>query len=773
MNKNILNRPMFQNRQQYKIGGGARILNWLKKPKEILKKPKEALTQFNRWDKGHLPDGSVPLTKKPRGITRMVWPHRKSLKTVAGAGYGLAGYNLLAPEKKPDEVVNERVVTDNNNIINKEKIINKANSLTDKLNNIKNDAVTAITGGDLEAEADGSETFEGSNQLSANMFASPNEDQVKVEEDNPENKMNMDLKISGLANGAANYAEQKDIEQIDMKKVEAIKEQLNELVGDPTSSDNINMLMQLGSSLMTGKTLRGGLSGFFDVAGQAGLQILPQMLAISDRKNTRDQELALAAFQLVQEANNQDDAFGPGKGTMIYPHQISYKMKEDGSYELDENNQYIPIGYTPVGSGFGFSKDFQSKGMMDVNSVLTAKGLPPLYTLLDAATTGESGAFGAFGEGEPGAETGSQRDEAEKYSRVLERGLPDIANMLSYITTYNPNGTFNSDKYIGPLGIAFEKTREFLAPWEQIASMAPWMGNDKSEVMGSMAKNYQEAFKQIDNYWMQNMQTDNGRLVDVESLDKLNNDGTFTDRDGIYAGQTYTFRDEGGNLRTGQTQAGNIYETPLSLKLKIGAQSNPWDNSNIGLMEQYKNQIGMVVARYKQPTGRLLADTIKDSKDDIDLTKWQNPVDLVNKQFRYFKNFLTDWSRNLEAANTKVTSELIDKRFGAPDGSGGGLSLLNKAIMSYNMWGQIKEAQNKHSILPATDTWIKLPGLIYPGAPKEGGGAYNTEDIRGFFTNGLQSGSFGIQEDVFGSDMDPNMNVDDYISDYFESLEIQ
>jgi len=767
MNK-ILNRPMFQNRPHYAPGGAAKKI-W-----EILRKPKDFITRLNRWDKGHLPDGSVPLTKKPRGVTRLVWPHRTSLKTGYGLGYGLTGYNLLAPEKKPDEVVKERVVTNNNNIINKEKIISKADSLTDKIKNIKDNAVTAITGGDLEAEAEGTETFEGSNQLSADIFANPNEDQVKVEKENPQNKMDMNLKISGLANGASNYAEQKDIEQIDMKRVEAIKEQLNELVGDPTRQDNINLLMQLGSALMTGKTLRGGLSGFFDVAGQAGLQILPQMLAISDRQNTRDQELALAAFQLVQEANNQDDAFGPGKGTMIYPHQISYKMKEDGTgYELDENNQYIPIGYTPVGTGFGFSKDFQSKGMMDVNQVLTSKGLPPLYTLLDAATTGESGAFGAFGVGEPGAEGASARDESEKYARVLERGLPDIANMLSYITTYNPNGTFNSDKYIGPLGIAFEKTREFLAPWEQIASMAPWMGNDESEVMASMAKNYQEAFKQVDEYWMQNMDTDNGRLVDVESLDKLNNDGTFTDRDGIYAGQTYTYRDQAGNLRTAQTEIGDIYETPLSLKLKIGAQTNPWDNSNIGLMEQYKNQIGMVVARYKQPTGRLLHDTIKDSKADIDLTKWQNPIDLVNKQFRYFKNFLTDWARSMRAAENEITADLIDKSFGAPDLSGGGLHLINKAIMSYNMWGQIKEAQGKHSVLPATETWIKMPGLIYPGAPKSGGGFYNTEDIRAFFTEGLQSGTFGIQEDVFGSDLDPNMNVDDYISDFFESLGMQ
>ena len=77
--------------------------------------------------------------------------------------------------------------------------------------------MTAITGGNVEEEVEGNETFEGSNQLSANIFASPNEDQVKVEENNPENKMDMNLKISGLANGATNYAEQQNIDQIDMK----------------------------------------------------------------------------------------------------------------------------------------------------------------------------------------------------------------------------------------------------------------------------------------------------------------------------------------------------------------------------------------------------------------------------------------------------------------------------------------------------------------------------------------------------------------------------
>jgi len=772
MNK-ILNRPMFQRqqRQHFKTGSVAKIGNILNTyVKQPIKKIGDTATKINRWDKGHNLDGSVPIKKKTKQFPmNLVFPNRKSVKTGYAGTLGYQGYNLLAPEpiEPIDEIESDNLVIDkNNNIINKKVVENKANSVTDTLNNIKNDAVTAITGGNEEEEIVGNEEFQGANILSANIFATKNEE-VEAAETNPENQMDMNLKISPLANGATNYAEQQDITQIDMGKVNAIKEQLNQLIGDTSNSDNINMLFQLGSALMSGQTLKGGLAGFLDVAGQAGLQILPQMLAVSDRKRARDQEIALAAFELVQEASNKDDAFGPGKGTMVYPHQIQYQMTDDGEYAKDENDQYIPIGYTPVGSGFGFSKDYQSQSMMNANSILTSQGLPPMYTLLDAATTGAAGAFGA---NEVSSETPGSRDADKKYARVLERGLPAIADMLQYITTYN-NGVFNSDKYIGPAGILFEKTRNLLAPWEQIASMAPFMGNNESEVMGNMAKNYQQAFELVDEYWMANMDTENGRLVDIENIDKLNRDGTFTDTQGIYAGQTYTFRDQAGNLQTGQTKAGDVYETPLSLKLKIGAQANPWDNSNIGLMEQYKNQIGMVVARYKQPTGRLLADTIRDSKNDIDLTQWKNPVDLVNKQFRYFKNFLTDWNRSLEAANEDVTAELIDKRFGAADGSGGGLAKINNAIMSYNMWGQIKEAQNPGSVvLPATETWIKLPGLIYPGAPKPGGGVYNTQDIRDMFTAGLQSGTVGRSESNYGTIIDDETNIDDYIEDYFESL---
>ena len=53
---------------------------------------------------------------------------------------------------------------------------------------------------------------------------------------------------------------------------------------------------------------------------------------------------------------------------------------------------------------------------------------------------------------------------------------------------------------------------------------------------------------------------------------------------------------------------------------------------------------------------------------------------------------------------------MIDERFGAADGSGGGLSKINNALMSYNMWADIKEAKNPGTVVrPIGD----LRGLNY------------------------------------------------------------
>ena len=68
---------------------------------------------------------------------------------------------------------------------------------------------------------------------------------------------------------------------------------------------NTAMLAQLGMALMTGKTLQGGVSGFLDVAGQAGLQVAPMMIQMGMEKSKQDRELGLAAFQIWKEEQDK------------------------------------------------------------------------------------------------------------------------------------------------------------------------------------------------------------------------------------------------------------------------------------------------------------------------------------------------------------------------------------------------------------------------------------------------------------------------------------
>ena len=137
----------------------------------------------------------------------------------------------------------------------------------------KDNIVNAITGTPNQDKGD---EFQGGNVLSGDVFATKNEtvEETDVAAESP-NNLNMNEQFSPYIN-PSNQGEVNELEKIDMTKVTALKEQLKMLLGDQGERDsNLNMLFQLGSALMTGKTLKGGLAGFFDVAGQAGLTVLP------------------------------------------------------------------------------------------------------------------------------------------------------------------------------------------------------------------------------------------------------------------------------------------------------------------------------------------------------------------------------------------------------------------------------------------------------------------------------------------------------------------
>ena len=89
---------------------------------------------------------------------------------------------------------------------------------------------------------------------------------------------------------------------------------------------NTAMLAQLGMALMTGKTMQGGVSGFLDVAGQAGLQVAPMMIQMGMEKSKQDRELGLAAFQIWKE---EKDRLTKRSGSFYNMYQVGYEFDQE------------------------------------------------------------------------------------------------------------------------------------------------------------------------------------------------------------------------------------------------------------------------------------------------------------------------------------------------------------------------------------------------------------------------------------------------------------
>jgi hypothetical protein len=257
--KKVLDRSMFNNRPRRWIGGP--ILKYSSKIARagdtgIGNRVGDAIDKIDKFDLGYdRYKGPVPLNANKGFIRETIMPTRKSGKVATIGSYGLVGYEALKPDVAETKV-QESVVTDDNNVISSETIKNK--NISTKIKDAADKVTTAITG---QTNTEKEENFQGGNVLSGDIFATKNEapDNTTAAAENPDN-LNMSGQFSPYLN-PSNAGETAELEKIDMTKVTALKEQLKMLLGDTGQrQDNLNMLFQLGSALMTGKTLKGGLA---------------------------------------------------------------------------------------------------------------------------------------------------------------------------------------------------------------------------------------------------------------------------------------------------------------------------------------------------------------------------------------------------------------------------------------------------------------------------------------------------------------------------------
>ena len=84
-------------------------------------------------------------------------------------------------------------------------------------------------------------------------------------------------------------------------RIDQYKDELKDLMPRDDKMTSALMLMQLGLGLMTGKSKRGGMGGFLEIAGKAGQDIIPMAMQVLQNKTKFDQEMAMAAFSMARD----------------------------------------------------------------------------------------------------------------------------------------------------------------------------------------------------------------------------------------------------------------------------------------------------------------------------------------------------------------------------------------------------------------------------------------------------------------------------------------
>ena len=141
------------------------------------------------------------------------------------------------------------------------------------------------------------------------------EDDIFVDEN--QEKVSEDIEISEEVNATNDQADNAEantkavvdstnayaglIENESLTRIEGYKDIIRQIMGDGASAQQMQssaLLMQLGSALMSGKSLDPGLKGCMDIVGQAGMQVAPTLFQMGVEKGKAEREIGAAALNM-------------------------------------------------------------------------------------------------------------------------------------------------------------------------------------------------------------------------------------------------------------------------------------------------------------------------------------------------------------------------------------------------------------------------------------------------------------------------------------------
>ena len=374
------------------------------------------------------------------------------------------------------------------------------------------------------------------------------------------------------------------IDNDSLDRIGNYKNIIKQFLGESSGGGNLQqtaLLLQLGSALMSGRTDQQGLRGFFDVVGQAGAQTAPMLFEMGIQKQKADREISSAALDLYfSELDKQGDRSGP----YVNVYQM-YDVDPDGGIKLDEFGKPIKLE-NPIRKLTVKRTSPEENKYYNLNQDLG-------FNMYEFIEPGEgTDAFGlAFSDEylSVGKEDSAAQADQLKYAAYLQRSLPTLAKDIIPMMIENPQLLGNR----GALGKALAPYYETLKEFEL-------------DVLENSTFSVNEA--------------SNGNM----NIPGMGNVDIFIDYNNDYDGNQLTEVQGGefGAINVGDGQYGyDKNDNPIKAYVVQGAfekmlKSGPQRT----VLETFENTLGLMLARDRQPTGRMLADVLRRSFEDVAMT---------------------------------------------------------------------------------------------------------------------------------------------------------
>ena len=528
---------------------------------------------------------------------------------------------------------------------------------------------------------------------------------------------------TGVATVAAtNNPDANSVENDSVIRVNAYKDVIRQFIGSGDKGERMQksaLLMQIGGMLMAGKTDDRGMRGFVDIVGQAAVQSAPMLFEMGIEKGKSEREIGQAALQLYM--SQMDDNKRTGDFVAVWDNV--YDMK-DGALQYDKFSGAPVIKNRHLVSQFRANSS-EMDFFMDQNNQLGY----PRYTFQPSSGTGP----GMFGITSPGGEQTSayllskaQRDQMIKFAGYLNRPLTAMATTIMPMMLEGRNTLIG---YPGAIGKMFGGAAYIAADMAKMVSAG--FGEDAMMKTGddTYAVNRSSSLGKFYNQLL-------GNGVEGAQYDSINQDGgmnsqgitgmsmavleaatpdQFVEIPGM--GNMPVFVDRGGKYGV----KGAAYLTKSDLEKAL------FDPRKTQL-EIFETTLGLMLARSRQPTGRMLADVLRRSFSETKMTSIldyasNSPEAVIGKYMGLYREIYTNMTGALdmagfipsEGARTRSGQIVATKSFNVP-----GAKEMAQQYYTIRDWEmrQGNSLYNTYGIdvpgidIPSYESWITGLGAV-------------------------------------------------------------